>query len=67
MDFYNKLECLSLHGKSFQPSLMFAGKVGAYPSEAPKKKLPFRVSSWRYPQILDLAEKMPGTNTHENL
>jgi hypothetical protein len=23
-------------GKPFQPSLMFAGKAGAYPSEAPK-------------------------------
>ncbi len=29
--FYNKL----VTGKRFQPSLMFAGKAGAYPSEAP--------------------------------
>jgi hypothetical protein len=28
--FYNNLECLSL--TSLQPSLMFAGKAGAYPS-----------------------------------
>ncbi len=33
-------------GKSFQPSLMYAGKAGAHPSE-----VPFRRSS--YPQLLD--------------
>jgi hypothetical protein len=31
---------------------MFAGKAGAYLSEAP-----FGVGSWPYPQTLDLAEK----------
>jgi hypothetical protein len=33
MDLCKKLEFVP--GKPFQPSLMFAGKVGAYPSEAP--------------------------------
>jgi hypothetical protein len=36
MDFRNKLERLSLGpGRPFQLSLMFVGKAGAYPSEAP--------------------------------
>jgi len=34
--FRNKLECLSL-GKPFKPSLMFAGKTGAYPRVEPLK------------------------------
>ncbi len=33
MNFPNKLEYL-FPGKPLQPSLMFAGKAGAYPSEA---------------------------------
>ncbi len=33
--FHNKLEHLFVPGKPFQTSLKFAGKVGAYPSEAP--------------------------------
>jgi hypothetical protein len=35
-------------GKPLQPSLMFAGKTGAYPSEAP-----FRVGPQPHPQTLD--------------
>jgi hypothetical protein len=34
MNFPNKLEYL-FPGKPLEPSLMFAGKAGAYPSEAP--------------------------------
>jgi hypothetical protein len=33
-----------VHGKPFHPSLMFAGKARAYPSEAPR--LHSRVGSW---------------------
>ncbi len=36
MDFCDKLDCLALvPDKPFQPSLLFLGKAGAYPSEAP--------------------------------
>ncbi len=48
--FRNKLERLFV-ASLFQPSLMFAGKVGAYPSEEP-----FRFNLSReapYPQRLD--------------
>jgi hypothetical protein len=37
-------------GKPFQPSLMFAGKAGVYPSEAPENIRP----GWK---------GLPGTNT----
>jgi hypothetical protein len=37
MGFHNKLECLSLASFS---SLMFPGKAGAYPSEAPFRWTP---------------------------
>jgi hypothetical protein len=40
-------------GKPFQPSLMFAGRAEAYPSEALSQMLHSRVGSWPYPQILD--------------
>ncbi len=30
---------------TFQPSLLFVRKAGAYPSGAPKNKLPFRAGS----------------------
>ncbi len=33
MTFYNKL--VFVPGKIFQPGLMFVGKAGTYPSEAP--------------------------------
>jgi len=39
-------------GKPLQPSLMFAGKIRAYLSEAP-----FRVGPQPHPQTLDLAGK----------
>ncbi len=53
-------------GKPFQPSLMFAGKAGAYPSEAP-----FRCSSlgsyprlWALPTNIRLGwNGLKGTNT----
>jgi len=35
MDFRIELDCFP--GKPLQPSLMFVGKAGAYPSEAPFK------------------------------
>jgi hypothetical protein len=35
MNARDKLECFS--GKPFKPSLMFAGKAGAYTSEAPER------------------------------
>ncbi len=43
-------------GKPFQPSLVFAGKVGAYPSGA-SPVLHSRVGSWPHPPTLDLAGK----------
>ena len=43
-------------GKPFQPSLMFAGKAGAYPIEAPFGRST-RVGSWPHPQTLDWAGK----------
>ncbi len=44
-----KMHCLStlpvfVPGKPFQPSLMFAGKAGTYPTKAP--------GSWPHPQTL---------------
>jgi hypothetical protein len=43
-------------GKPFQPSLMFAGKAGAYPSETP-----FRCSTLASPANIRL--DLPGANT----
>ncbi len=43
-------------GKPFQPSLMFAGKAGAYPSEAPQV-LHSRVGSWPHLQTFDKTGK----------
>ncbi len=43
--------------QAFQPSLMFAGKAGAYSSEAPFSCSSPRVSSWPCPKTLD----QPGT------
>jgi hypothetical protein len=37
-------------GKPFRNSLMFASKIGAYPSEAPIRCV---VGSWPYPQTLE--------------
>ncbi len=34
-DFRNKLARVFVSGKPFHPSLMFMGKVGAYPNKAP--------------------------------
>jgi hypothetical protein len=45
-------------GRPFQPSLVFAGKAGAYPNEAPLK-CKTRVGSWTSPQGVGLL----GTNT----
>jgi hypothetical protein len=43
-----------VHGTPFQPSLMFAGKARAYPSDAP----------FRYSTNIRLGWKgVPGTNT----
>ncbi len=39
-------------GKLFQPSVMFAGKAAACPSETPKP-MHSRVDRWPYPQALD--------------
>jgi hypothetical protein len=44
-------------GKSFQPSLIFAGKAGAYPSEAPFQVLHSRVGSSPNPRIFDCSGK----------
>jgi hypothetical protein len=42
---------------------MFAGKAGAYPSEAPTfQVLPSRVGSWSHPETLDW-KGLPGTKT----
>ncbi len=47
-------------GKHLQPSLMFAGKAGAYPIEA----LHSRVGSWRHPTNMILGWKgLSRTNT----
>jgi hypothetical protein len=37
----------------FQPSLMFADKARAYPSEPPFRYSTNRAGSWPYPQTLD--------------
>jgi hypothetical protein len=44
-------------GKPFQPSLMFAGKAGAYWSEAPFQLLHFREGSRPHPQTVNQAGK----------
>ncbi len=44
-------------GKPFQSTLMFAGKAGGHPSEAPFRVLHSRVGPWPHPQTLDLAGK----------
>ncbi len=61
MTFHNKLE-LFVPGKHFQPSLMFAGKAGAYPSEALLGRLLALITNIR------LSWKgLPGTNALRNL
>ncbi len=47
-----------LPGKPFQSSIMFAGKAGAYPSEAP-----FRYSNLGYANIRLGWKGLPRTNT----
>jgi hypothetical protein len=44
-------------GKFFQPSLMFAGKAGAYSNEVLFQVLRNKVGSWPHPQTLDWDEK----------
>ncbi len=44
-------------GKTLQPSLMFEGKVRAYPSDT-FQLLHYRVGSWPHPQTLDEAERL---------
>ncbi len=55
MDFHTEL--VFVPGKPFKPSLMFAGKARAYPSEAPFRDSRLRVVYHAYPQALDLAGK----------
>ncbi len=40
-------------GKHFQPSFLFAGKLGAYPNEETFRCLHSRVGSWPCPQTVD--------------
>ncbi len=44
-------------GNPFQPSLMFADKARAYPSEPTLRYSSNRADSWPYPETLDLAGK----------
>ncbi len=61
MTFHNKLERLSLAVRPIQPSLVFAGKAGAYLSEAPGAPLLGRLLA--LPTNGRLVRKgLPGTN-----
>jgi hypothetical protein len=51
-------------GKSFQPSLMFAGKAVSLPERRTLQVLNSRVGPRPHPQTLDKDWKgLPGTNT----
>ncbi len=60
----NRIEVFTtVPGKSFQPGLMFAGKAGACPSEAPFRCSTLGCPLTLLPNIRLGWKDVPGTNT----